>query len=176
MREIQPRPFVGGGDESSAALCRKSRIPVASWCLYVCSVGGSLLYLLGFPAVYHGIMFSLSAAPAADEGRAAQPTPRPAAAAVAEGQQPSPLLSQLRVITHRPHGPIASKHLLLKRGQAIPVSISLSLHVLTARIQHVPSRACRARASHPPTRRSLLLRVSVTRLTSSIARRRMIAS
>lgn len=25
----------GGGDESSAALCRKSRIPVASWCVCV---------------------------------------------------------------------------------------------------------------------------------------------
>lgn len=50
----------GGGDESSAALCRKSRIPVASWCLCVCPVGGSLLSLFGFSAVYHGIMFSLS--------------------------------------------------------------------------------------------------------------------
>ena len=83
----------GGGDESSAAFCRKSRIPEASWCVWVCSVGGSLLFLLGFSAVHHGTMFSLSAAPAADEGRAAQPTPRPAAAGVEDGRRPAAIAS-----------------------------------------------------------------------------------
>ena len=58
----------GSGDESSAALCRKSRIPGASgwWCLFVraCSVGCFLLPLLCFSGVYTTAPCSLSAAPA----------------------------------------------------------------------------------------------------------------
>ena len=85
-------------------------------------------------------------------------------------------LTQLRVTIHRPHGPTASRHLLLKRRHTGKHLSPPTPNLLPARIQHAPSRACRARAAHPPARCSLLLRVSDTRLTSSIARRRMIAS
>ena len=73
----------GGGDESSAALCRKSRIPVASWgVLYVlCRWCTSLPAWLLCRIPRHHVLPSLSAAPAANERGKAAPANAKAAAA-----------------------------------------------------------------------------------------------
>jgi len=146
----------GSGDESSAALCRKSRILVASWGVCMCSVDCLLLSLSCFSAVYHGAMLSQLRQRACSERlpgrrrrRCLLGKPRPPAS-------PSPLLAQqLRVITHRPHGPIASKHLLLKRVHTGKHLNHLSFSLYPYCAHPACAFTCLPCACIPPTHSSL---------------------